>query len=351
MSSSTAGSAATYGFLATDVDDKVGFLSLPESYPEHPETVSIIQTHHAWVFLTNRYAYKMKKPHRHGGFDFSLLARRRQLCEDEVRLNRRLARRTYLGVVPLTREPAGHFCLDGDGVPVEWLVRMRRLPLDRMLPVMAARGLLTRDDIDRVLDKLLAFYEAAAPCRCGNPSYATRLEQEVGEAGEVLLERRYGLEARRIERITQRLGEYAASKAERLDARQRCGFVIEAHGDLRPEHVCLPVDREPEIIDCLEFDRDLRCLDRIEELAYFGLECRVIGYSWIENLVIGRYRTRTNDLAPRSLWHFYSARRGLVRAMLSARHALDAHPPPDWQARTNGYLEMADDDAKRALAD
>jgi aminoglycoside phosphotransferase family enzyme len=350
MSFSTAGSAAKTGAIATDVDDRVGFLSLPESYPEHPETVSVIQTHHAWVFLTNRHAYKMKKSHRHGGFDFSTLESRRQLCEDELRLNRRLARSTYLAVVPVTREPDGRFRLNGDGRPVEWLVKMRRLPLERMLPVMAAQDRLGRDDIDRVLDKLAGFYEAAPACRVGDESYAARLEREIGEFGDALVEHRYGIARKSVERVVQRLGECVADNAERLTARQRRGFVIEAHGDLRPEHVCLLPERDPEIIDCLEFDVDLRCLDRVEELAYFGLECRVLGQSWIEEQVISGYQSRFRDRVPRSLWHFYAARRGLVRAMLSARHALDPHPPPDWQAVARGYLDMADDDAVRALS-
>lgn len=349
MSVSSAGSGAPSNPLATDVTDEVGFLCLPESYPGHPEPVSVIQTHHAWLFLAGQYAYKMKKPHRHGGFDFSSLASRRRLCEDELRLNRRLARQTYLAVVPLTREADGRFRLNGPGRPVEWLVKMRRLPLERMLPVMALQHRLGRDDIDRVLDKLLDFYASARACQVNQSPYAARLEREIGEFGDGLLEPRYGIRGKRVERVVQRLSEYAAANARQLEARQRRGFVIEAHGDLRPEHVCLLPDREPEIIDCLEFDHDLRCLDRVEELAYFGLECRVLGQSWIEAYVIHWYAAHADDRVSRSLWSFYTARRALVRALLSARHALDLHPPPDWQAATNGYLEMADDDAARAL--
>jgi aminoglycoside phosphotransferase family enzyme len=291
----------------------------------------------------------MKKSHRQGGFDFSSLASRRQLCEAELRLNRRLARHTYLDVVPLTREADGRFRLDGDGRPVEWLVRMRRLPLERMLPVMAARNRLDRDDLDRVLDKLLGLYAEAPACRVGELSYSARLEKEIGEVGNALANRRYGIPTDRVERVMQRLGAYVADNAERLDDRQRCGYVIDAHGDLRPEHVCLLPDREPEIIDCLEFDDDLRCLDRVEELAYFGLECRVLGHAWIEDHVINWYRLHSNDRVAPSLWHFYAARRGFVRAMLSARHALDPHPPPDWRTVASGYLAMADEDAGRAL--
>ncbi len=350
MSISTGRSAAPFAVPAADVDDKVGFLSLPESYPDHSGTVSVIQTHHAWIFLTSRHAWKMKKPHRQGGFDFSSLDSRRQLCEKELRLNRRLARHTYLAVVPLTREADGRLRLNGSGPPVEWLVKMRRLPLDCMLPVMAAQQRLAQSDIDRVLGKLCDFYRSAHACRVGDEMYANRLREEIAEVGATLRERQYRLSDDNVERLVRQLGDYVATNAGPLEVRQSDGFVIEAHGDLRPEHICLLPGHEPEIIDCLEFDEQLRCLDRVEELAYFGLECRVLGHAWVEERIISWYDAHADDRVPPSLWNFYAARRGLVRAMLSARHALDAHPPPDWHAVATDYLERAAGDAAQALA-
>ena len=71
---------------------------------EPVETVEVHQTHISVVFLAGSFAYKIKKPVDLGFIDYSTLERRRHFCEEEVRLNRRLAAEVYLGVVPMTRE-------------------------------------------------------------------------------------------------------------------------------------------------------------------------------------------------------------------------------------------------------
>src|SRR5262249_59921321 len=79
--------------------------------------------------------YKVKKPVDLGFLDFSTLAKRRYYCEEEVRLNRRLAPDVYLGVVPVT---AAGFEMPGE--PVEYAVKMRRLPEDATLQKRLLRG-------------------------------------------------------------------------------------------------------------------------------------------------------------------------------------------------------------------
>lgn len=116
-----------------DLQAKVACLSRPEIYPERPAAVEVVQTHMSFVFLTGSYAYKLKKPVRYHFLDFSTLEARYRDCQEEVRLNRRLARDVYLGVVPLTLAPQGGLRLGGDGEPVEWLVQMRQLPKRLML--------------------------------------------------------------------------------------------------------------------------------------------------------------------------------------------------------------------------
>ncbi len=108
--------------------DKVAHLRRPESYPGRPQRVEAIETHMSWVFLTDRHAYKLKKPIRYDRLDFSTPERRRFYCQEEVRLNRRLAASVYLGTPALTRDARGALTLGGTGRPVEWLVHMRRLP-------------------------------------------------------------------------------------------------------------------------------------------------------------------------------------------------------------------------------
>lgn len=330
--------------------EKVGFLSLPGSYPEGTGAVSIIETHHAWVFLTDTYAFKMKKPSRIGQPDSSALSARRLLCLEELRLNRRLARKTYLGVIPLVVTPGGNLELEGDGAPVEWLVKMRRLPRDRFLDVAGRSGGVTEADIDMLMRKLHRFHRAAATCSVGR-SYPERLHDELAAHGNELTKARFGYAPTLTKPVLAGQEDYIEANIELLDGRQRDGYVSENHGDLRPEHVCLLPGREPEIIDCLEFDPDLRCLDRVEEIAFFGLECRALEMTWIERHCIEWYRTHSDDAVPASLWSFYAARRATMRAMLCAWHTLDTGPVDHWLERGRTYLEFASGYLGMALAD
>ena len=122
------------------IERKVTFLGSPRAYPEHPSGVERIETHFSWVFLTDRYVYKLKKPLRGEGFDFSSADARRRNAEEEVRLNRRLAQNVYIGMVPLTLERGCDLTIAGAGVVVDWLVEMVRLPAELMLDYRLARG-------------------------------------------------------------------------------------------------------------------------------------------------------------------------------------------------------------------
>ena len=82
-------------------------LSVPAAYPEAVERIEVRQTHISVVFLAGPYAYKLKKPVNLGFLDFTTLEKRRHYCEEEVRLNRRLAPTVYRGVVPVARTPDG----------------------------------------------------------------------------------------------------------------------------------------------------------------------------------------------------------------------------------------------------
>ncbi|HSK39559.1 MAG TPA: hypothetical protein VK943_07310, partial [Arenibaculum sp.] len=112
---------------------KVAFLRRATSYPDRPARVDVVETHMSWVFLTDRHVYKLKKPARSPVLDFSTVDAREANCEAEIRLNRRLAPRVYLGVVPLVVLDGGTLALAGPGRPVDWLVRMLRLPMRHRL--------------------------------------------------------------------------------------------------------------------------------------------------------------------------------------------------------------------------
>ena len=118
------------------------FLAHGSAYPDHPAAVERVETHISWVFLTPRFAYKLKKPVKFDFLDFSTPQQRRVACEEEVRINRRLAPDVYLDVVPITGDEQGELHLGGSGVTLDWVVKMRRLPADRAIIFLVCQSLM-----------------------------------------------------------------------------------------------------------------------------------------------------------------------------------------------------------------
>lgn len=324
-----------------DLAAKVAFLSRRASYPEPTARIEAIETHMSWVFLTDRHAYKLKKPVRHAFLDFSTLEARRRDCEAELRLNRRLAPDVYLEVVPLTAEPSGALALAGFGPPVEWLVKMKRLPRERMLDAAIARGDVRDSEIAAVADLLALFYRGLPPIALAPAEYRGRLVRDIEACRTELRAPAHELPAALFEPAAVALLAIVAHESSLLDARVAAGRVVEGHGDLRPEHVCL-LER-PVVIDCLEFNLDFRVLDIADELAFLAMECARLGAPAVGEALVAACSERLGDRVPPRLHRFYFAYRALVRAKIAAWHAYDV-PPGElgkWRARTRRYLALA----------
>jgi len=325
---------------------KVAFLRDPASYPEPPARIGVIESHMSWVFLAGDEAYKLKKPVRYPFLDFSTLEARRADCRAELRLNRLLAREVYLGVVPLVARPGGGLALGGRGVAVDWLVRMRRLPADRMLDHAIRKGGLRPRDVLPAARKLAAFYHQAAPARISIAAYLDRFAADVSENLLELQNPAFALPAKRIAAIGEAQRRFLEDHGRLLRRRVTEGRVIEAHGDLRPEHIYL--GPPPEIIDCLEFNRAFRLLDPTEELSFLAIECEQLGAPWVGESFLGVYRRGNGDRPPRRLISFYKSTRALLRAKLSIWHLKERAPrtPAKWPRLARAYLRIADRHAR-----
>jgi uncharacterized protein len=330
--------AQTFEPSSLSIDDKIGFLSTPESWPGRTRRVSVLQTHHAWLFMTDRYVYKMKKPFRAGGMNFSSLESRHRLCLDEYRLNHQLAAHTYLGVVPLVLTKTGNLAVDEEGTIVEWMVKMRRLPESRMLTALATDDRLTNAHVADFIRKLSRFHELAPACRFEPGAYAKRLQDHLDSWHRELSRCEIGWSEPLSGLLSVQL-KYLAAHSELLESRQREGHVRNVHGDLRPEHVFILENNEPQIIDCLEFDAELRQLDVAAELAYFAMESRHAGFPRLAGRCIYEYRNcRAGALGPAHLMDFYASLAATVRAGLMAWRSLEPPGSGKWRERAHAYL-------------
>ena len=324
-----------------DVSRKVAFLGLPQIYAERPTRVEKIETHFSWVFLTHRHVYKLKKPLRGDGFDFSTAQARRRNAEAEVRLNRRLAYDVYLGLVPLTLDEGHGLAIGGKGVVVDWLVKMVRLPAKRMLDRRLARGDWHYADIHALAYCLAKFFATARRMHIEPTAYLDRFRAECHVShhafdsnGSPALQHAANWVLRHIQAF---IGHHTDLLLQRVADRQ----IVEGHGDLRPEHICLA--STPRIIDCLEFRADLRFLDPVDELAFLAMECERLSAPSVGRILFDHYCRRTGDCPPPVLITFYKAIGALIRARIAVLHLqeMPVRDPAKWPKRAADYLEIA----------
>jgi len=321
------------------LEEKVAFLSRPENYPYSTRTVGKKQTHMSWVFLTDTHAWKLKKPVRFDHIDFSTPEARRRDSEAEIRLNGRLAPNVYQTVVPLTLGPGRRIQLNRIGIPVDWLVRMRRLPAGRMLDQAIADRTVSKEDLTNVGTLLTNFYLKAAPIPMTGQEYRARLTKELEISKYELMQEENGVPHQLVTPVLDRSLRVIAQHPEIFDDRVQAGKIIEGHGDLRPEHICL--ERPPVIIDCLEFDRDLRILDPASELTFLALECERLGAPDTGAFIFNVYREQTGDAPSESLLEFYRSYHASIRARLAIWHLKDHDDVAKWTTKAKTYLRLA----------
>jgi len=321
--------------------EKVAILMRPDSYPGPACRVEAMETHMSWVFLTDRHAYKLKKPVRFDFLDFSTLEARERDCREELRLNRRLAPETYLGVVPLTMSGQGQLRLGGKGTVVDWLVKMRRLPSALMLNRVIVAGEAGAVVVSKVAGLLSRFYAGLPPVALSPSSYIQRFEREIDERRRELAMPDYGMPSELVSAITLAQANFLRANAELLCERIRGHRIVEGHGDLRPEHVF--VGDPPVVIDCLEFNKQFRIVDPADELAFLWMECAFLGAPEVGEGIWRAYADATGDAAPNALLCFYRSHRACLRAKLSLWHLKDhdIREPEKWQSRAKRYLTLA----------
>ncbi len=320
---------------------KVAFLRRPESYPAPASPVQALETHMSWLFLTGEHAYKLKKPFRRVPVDYSTPAARRRSCVRELRLNQRLAPEIYLSIEPLTIDADGAMALNGPGRRIDWLLRMRRLPAALSLEQRLRANSVDSADAQRIVTMLGPLFAAEPHSRWSCAAYRRRLLSAINAAASELARPELGLSDAGLDTLAGALRYFIDTCGELLDARVLTGRIVEGHGDLRPEHIYLT--DPPIVIDCIEFDRNLRLRDPVDELAFLAMEADRLGRPVFDGWLMAAYRDMTGDLAPRALIEFHKARNALVRAQIAAWHLEDPDtgPPQQWIGRARDYLRCA----------
>ena len=326
--------------------DKVAFLSRGRVYRPPVAEVTRRDTHMSHVFLVGDQVFKLKKPVRFPYLDFSTLQRREAACRAEIELNRRLAPDVYRGVVPLVRSATG-LAIGGRGEVVDWLVVMKRLDENQMLDRVIAAGRLQRWQIDRLASTLVQFYRRATISLASPAAHIAELARGIAYNRRILFDPRFHLPLGRVRHVDGVLRRFMKERHCLLVGRVRGRHIIDGHGDLRPEHIWL--GDQVRIIDCLEFNRSLRMVDPVDELAFLCVECERLGAAWAGEHLRRRMMRAFHDGQREELFVFYHCYRAMLRARLATAHLLEANPrtPEKWLPLAFSYLQLAAADAVR----
>ena len=325
---------------AAELAAKVAFLSAM------PGIVSVIETHMSFVFLSKTHAFKLKKPVRFPNFDHRTLAARERACASELKVNRALAGDVYIGLLPVKRV-AGKPSMSGEGAVVDWLVCMQRLPAADMLDARITAGLAqtgrgpTLAEVTAAANALNRFYLVQRLRRPLRGLYFAHLTKEQAANTRNLIELGSHLpNGAPIALLAELTDRIVASKAE-IAAREEAYLIVEGHGDLRPEHICLTAP--PVIFDRVETGADMRIIDIYDEMGNLATECALLGRPDLRAVLFEPMVTAGLALPSARLMATYGMFRLITRARLSLDHLRDADckTPAKWITRANTYLAAA----------
>lgn len=304
----------------------------PQAYPHPVAQVVLIETHISWVLLAGEFAYKVKKPVDFGFVDFSTLQRRHGFCEEELRLNRRLAPRLYLDVVAITGSPAAPR-IGGEGPVLEWAVKMQRFRPEDELGSLAARGALQAEHIE-ALARLVADFHAGAQAHPPDPAWGSAqgvLEHWLGNFDLIAGSGLAGAERPRLQALEAWTRQQHARLAPLIDRRRAEGFVRECHGDLHLGNVVL-LGGQPLPFDALEFDPALRWTDVIAEIAFTSMDLERFGRPDLAGRFLDAWLERSGDFAGLALLPAMLTYRAMVRAKVSVLRAAQTPDPAQREA-------------------
>ena len=279
------------------------------------EPPRLVQTHISWVVLAGAYAYKVKKPLDLKFLDYSTPQKRLEACHREVDLNRRLCPGVYLGVMPIAAESVQP---DGSRAVLDYAVRMRRLPQDRMLDVLLERGEATPNMALALAVRLAAFHALAVTGR-GVNEYGTLAAVRANTAENFAQIRR--CIGRTVDARAWALDRWACLRfleehRSLFERRVSEGRIRDGHGDLHAANVCMA---EPiAIFDCIEFSDRFRCGDVAAEVAFLAMDLEYRGRADLAGVFVDRYIEVSGDREVRKLLDFYLCYRAYVRGKVES---------------------------------
>jgi aminoglycoside phosphotransferase family enzyme/predicted kinase len=313
---------------------------------DHPVTsCQLIETHASWVILTGTYAYKIKKPVDLGFLDFSTLEKRRFCCEEELRLNRRLAPGIYLDLAPIYGSIKNPKWV-GSGEPIEYAVKMRQFPQEAQLDRALKAGMLEPRHIDAFAERIARFHREIAVAGA-DTGYGDLEHVQKPVLDNFFQIRRHISDTTLLEPLDE-LEKWTRSELKALEPvlahRKSEGFIRECHGDLHLRNLAW-IDEMPVGFDCIEFNPNLKWIDVMSDAAFLVMDLQDRGQPRLARRFLNQYLEHTGDYAGLRVLPYYLTYRALVRAKVNAILAGEPDVDPRTVAAANkdcrDYLMLA----------
>jgi len=317
----------------------------PETYAHHPQKVELVQTQMSFLFLTGDYVYKVKKPVDLGYLDYTTLEKRHFFCRQEIELNKRLCPDVYLEVVPVVSRQ-GQIHLGGKGEIMEYAVKMKQLPADRMMDKLLPQDLVTEQMMVRVAEKLAAFHHKARTSR--EISAYGKLEAiKINTDENFSQTKKYidvSIPSLKYNRIKAYTDNFVKSNKALFDKRVKDGKIKDCHGDLHAAHVCLT--NGICIYDCIEFNDRFRYGDVASEVAFLAMDLDRFQHADLSQAFVNAYVRLSRDKELLQLLNFYKCYRAYVRGKVVSFMLDDpyiaAEEKTDILAAASRYFELAE---------
>jgi aminoglycoside phosphotransferase family enzyme/predicted kinase len=286
-------------------------------YPHAVKSVELIETHISWLLLAGEFAYKIKKPITLPFLDYCTLAKRRRCCAQELRLNRRYAADIYLNIVPITGTAADP-SFGGDGIPIEYVVKMRRFDEAGRLDHLCARGELTTAQVSALAQTAAAFHHDAAIAK--QDTHFGLPEAVIAPVLANFAELQAQLTDTVCLAMLEPLLMWTQAEIKALTplfyTRKAAGKIRECHGDLHLGNIVI-IDGKVRLFDCIEFNEDLRWIDIASDIAFSYVDLIDHQQPGLGAWLLNEWLSVNGDYDAVAVLRFYAIYRALVRAKVA----------------------------------
>jgi uncharacterized protein len=287
----------------------------PEAYEEQPDKIEMPQTHISFVFLTSKFVYKVKKAVDLGFLDFTTLEKRQFFCKKELELNKRLCRGMYLEVVPINR--SNMIKIKGEGETVEYAVKMKRMPQEKMMNKLLEENKVDNELVDRIAKIIAGFHSKAETNKrisefgslvIIETNWKENFEQTWRFVGRTISMKDFKLVRERVDDFIKRTASFFQKRAEK-------GRIRDCHGDIHSGNIFV-ADRIY-IFDAIEFNERFRYSDVASDIAFLAMDLDFKGRTDLSNFLVKRYVKYSGDRELTKILPFYKCYRAYVRGKVA----------------------------------